>query len=153
MRTPLTAAALAIAASTAVAQTTAPPPLFVRNDAIWSAAFLAGSIALTRVDVRIARAWSDSALHADKRVQTVARDFAKIQEGTLGIGNLALYGIARLTKMRTAADVTFHAAEAVAAASAVSQVIRGPLGRSRPRMTDNSDPYDFHFLKGFTNIR
>src|SRR5205807_10423538 len=64
-----------------------------------------------------------------------------------------LYGIGRLTKMRTAADVTFHAAEAVAAASAVSQVIRGPLGRSRPRMTDNSDPYDFHFFKGFTNIR
>jgi membrane-associated phospholipid phosphatase len=141
-----------VAASSAVAQSSAPPPpapLFTRNDAIWSAAFFAASIALSRADVRIARGWNDSTLQSSNTGHTLARNFAKVQEGSLTIGNLALLGIARLTKARAMADITFHAAESVVIGSLASQVIRGPLGRSRPHVTAFSDPYDFHFFKGF----
>ena len=139
-------------ATSLAAQTPAPAPkLFTRSDAYWSAAFLLGSIALTRADVRITKAWTSASAHDSTR-DKVARNLAKIQEGTLTLGNLALYGIGRLTKSNGLADVTFHAAEAVVVGSLAAQVIRGPLGRSRPFVTNYTDPYDFHFFKGFSEF-
>lgn len=131
------------------AQQPAPAPsLFTKSDALWSAAFLAGSFALSTADVHIARVWNDSSNRSAGR-DKLARNFAKLQEGTLSVGNLALWGIARLTRMPAMADITFHAAEAVVVGSLASQIIRGPLGRSRPFVKDFSDQYDFHPFKGF----
>lgn len=141
---------LAFTTSVAHAQNTS-PPLFTRGDAIWSAAFLAGAAALSRADVRIARAWTDSGTQNSGR-DVLARNFGKLQEGTLTVGNLALWGIARLVKAPEMAHVTFHAAEAVVIGSLAAQAIRGPLGRSRPHVTEYSDPYDFHPFKGFRNF-
>ena len=132
---------------------TSPPPLFTRSDAVWSAAFVLGSIALSREDVRIARAWNDSSLQSNEFGQSLARNFSKVQEGTLTFGNLGLWAIARLAKAPAMADITFHAAESVVIASAASQIIRGPLGRSRPHVTNFSDPYDFHFFQGFGKFK
>lgn len=142
----LVCAALPLRAQTAPASPS--PPLFTRNDAIWSAGFLVGSIALSRADTRISRAWTDTSVHGPGR-DTFARNLAKIQEGTLTVGNLFLYGVARLAKARAMADITFHAAESVVIGSLAAQVIRGPLGRSRPFITNYEDPYDFHPFKGF----
>ncbi len=147
------AALLVCLSSNLRAQAAEPPrtPLFTRNDAIWSAAFLAGSIALSTADVRIARAWNDST-HRTPARDNLARNFAKIQEGTLTVGNLALWGIARLAKMRSMADITFHAAESVVIGSLAAQVIRGPLGRSRPHVTELRDQYDFRPFRGFSEF-
>jgi membrane-associated phospholipid phosphatase len=137
-------------AAPAIAQPPSPAPkLFTRNDAYWSAAFLLGSIALTRADARISQAWTAPSAHDDSTLNRVARNLAKLQEGTLTVGNLLLYGIGRLTKSRGLADVTFHAAEAVVVGSLSAQVIRGPLGRSRPFVTNYRDPYDFEPFRGF----
>ena len=136
-------------AGPAIAQPPSPKPsLFTRNDAYWSAAFLLGSIALTRADSRISRAWTAPSAHDSTR-DRLARNLAKLQEGTLTVGNLVLFGIGRLTKSRGLADVTFHAAEAVVVGSLAAQVIRGPLGRSRPYVTNYTDPYDFDPFRGF----
>lgn len=155
MKTPLLRATILIAAAASLqAQASAPTPsLFTRKDAIWSAAFLAGSIGLSLADVRIARAWNDSSLQASNFGQSLARNFAKVQEGTLTVGNLALWGIARLAKAPAMADITFHAAESVVIGSIASQMIRGPLGRSRPHVTKFDDQYDFHFFKGFSDFK
>ena len=152
--TALRAILLVASASTLGAQA-APDPapsLFTRNDAIWSAVFLAGSIALSTADVRITRVWTDSSHHSDAR-NKLARNISKVQEGTLTVGNLALWGIARLVHAPAMADITFHAAESVVIGSIASQVIRGPLGRARPYATDYKNQYDFHFFKGFTNFK
>lgn len=133
------------------AQSTSRPPLLTRSDAIWSAAFLAGSIALSTADVRIAAELNEPE-HRSLSRDRLARNFAKVQEGTLTVGNLILWGIGRLTKMNGMADVTFHAAEAVVVGSLASQVIRGPLGRSRPHVTNYTDQYDFKAFSGFTNF-
>lgn len=130
----------------------AAPRLFTRGDALWSVAFLAGSIALSTADVRIGRKAIDTSVHSPSR-DRLARNFAKIQEGTLTLGNLALYGIARVARAPAMADITFHAAEAVVAGSIASQLIRGPLGRSRPYETGSADQYDFHPFQGFTNFK
>jgi membrane-associated phospholipid phosphatase len=155
MTTPLLRAAILLAAATTLQGQAAspPPPLFTRNDAIWSAAFLAGSIALSQADVSIARAWNDSTLQSSDFGQKLAKNFAKVQEGSLTVGNLALWGIARLARAPAMADITFHAAESVVIGSIASQVIRGPLGRSRPHVTNFNDQYDFHFFKGFSEFK
>lgn len=150
----LTLALCAACANPLGAQSTQPASkkLFIANDAYWAGAFLLGSIALSRLDADISRAWTDPEVHADSGRKRLARNFARIQEGSLTVGNLVLYGIGRLTKSRGLADVTFHAAEAVVVGSLASQVIRGPLGRSRPHVTNSEDPYDFKPFRGFTQF-
>lgn len=155
MKTSLLRGTILVATAASLqAQAASPPPsLFTRSDAIWSAAFLAGSIALSQADVRIARAWNDSSLQSSNFGQSLARNFAKVQEGSLTVGNLALWGIARLAKAPAMADITFHAAESVVIGSIASQLIRGPLGRSRPHVTNFDDQYDFHIFKGFREFK
>jgi hypothetical protein len=143
----------AIHSAAAQSQPAAPKPqLFNRNDVIWGAVFVVGSVALSTADVRITHWMTDSTHHTEGR-DRLARNFSKIQEGTLTLGNLALYGIARLTKQRSMADITFHAAETVVVGSVFSQVIRGPLGRARPYDTNFDDQYSFHPFQGFTNFK
>jgi membrane-associated phospholipid phosphatase len=132
------------------AQATTRPPLFTANDAYWGAAFLLGSVALTRVDAHITQALMDSSVHANLSRDALANNLGKIQEGTLFFGNLALWGVGRVTHQSGLADIAFHATEAVTVGTIVSQVIRGPLGRSRPFVSNNKDPYDFHPFQGFT---
>lgn len=149
MKTAIVRSVLLLATATSLrAQTAEPPKLFTRRDALWSAAFLAGSIALSTADVRIARSISDPANRSASK-DKLARNFGRIQEGTLVVGNLALWGVARITGLHGMADVTFHAAEAVVIASVASQLVRGPLGRSRPYVSNQTNQYDFHPFKGF----
>jgi membrane-associated phospholipid phosphatase len=64
-----------------------------------------------------------------------------------------LYGIGRVARAPTLADVSFHTAEAVVVASVVSQLIRLPLGRERPVVPSNggAKPFVFRPFKGWNN--
>jgi membrane-associated phospholipid phosphatase len=145
-------AALLLAAGSARAQAPERPALFTRQDAVWAAAIIGGSVALSRADLHLIRVWTDSANHDPGR-DRVARGFAKLQEGTLTLGNLALWGIGRLTRSQGLADVSFHAAEAVFVGSVAAQLVRGPLGRARPYATNYEDQYEFHPFQGFSNFK
>lgn len=149
-KTLLILAAMSVAAHPARAQSP-DPSLFRKSDAFWAAAFVVGSVAMSTADVRVAAFMNDSS-HRSERRDRLARNFAKAQEGTLFFGNIALWGIGRLARLPALADITFHAAEAVVVGSAASQVIRGPLGRSRPHVTDHMDQYDFKPFKGFRDF-
>ena len=121
------------------------------HDGLVAAGFLAASAGISVFDAQIAHFFQDTArvhVRVGRKAQNV---FTRVNETTLTVGGLAMWGIARLAGAHTLADVSFHVASSVAAASLSSQVIRGPLGRTRPR---NADPayenqYDFHFMKGF----
>jgi membrane-associated phospholipid phosphatase len=138
--------------SAAVSQPTHKTQLLRTKDVYWSAGFLAASIALSTADTRIASTFNQ-ATHRSSGRDTLARNFAKIQEGTLTFGNLAIWGLGRLIGSRVTADVGLHAAESVVLGSLASQLIRGPLGRSRPHVTDFEDQYDFKPFRGFTDFR
>jgi membrane-associated phospholipid phosphatase len=119
-----------------------------------AAAFLGLSAGLSVFDVRIAHFFRDTA-HRHVRVGRNLDDmFTHINETTLTVGGLAVYAVARLAGQRTIADVALHTAESVAAASLTSQVIRGPLGRTRPLNTtpEYENQYSFKFLKGFVRF-
>ena len=108
-----------------------------------------GTALLTRFDTRIARFAQTPAIQGSPRRHHVVRNLTRVNESTLTVAALASYGIGRLARSRTSADVGLHAAEAIVVTSVVSQLIRGPLGRSRPHVTQDSDPYDFHWFAGF----
>ena len=126
---------------------------FRPREAAIAGLFLAGSVGLSVFDTRIAHFFEDTSLAHVREGQRLDKIFTHINETTLTAGGLIVWGVARLAHSPTVADIAFHTAESVAAASLTAQVIRGPLGRSRPGETNSNNQYDFHFMKGFTNFK
>jgi len=148
----LAATALHPLAAPAAAQGAAPSnprPLFSSRDVAIGSAVTIATLLLSTQDVRIAKAVSDSSLRANERLSGAAGIANRINETTLMAAAVLGYLSGRVTKSHTLTDVSFHMGEAVFIASAGSQLIRGPLGRSRPEVTDLEDQYDFHPFKGF----
>ena len=75
-----------------------------------------------------------------------------MNETPLTLAALATYGIGRLAGSDTTADVGLHTLEALVLTTAVSQVVRGVLGRTRPRAS-LEDPFVFKPGTGFTRLR
>jgi membrane-associated phospholipid phosphatase len=89
----------------------------------------------------------------DSSHRTFANRASKVQETTLTVGGIVVYGLARLTRHETVADIALHATESVILASLASQLIRGPLGRARPYVSNDSNQYSFNGFKGFGNFK
>lgn len=132
---------------------TAQKTFFVASDAAWLGAFALGSYGLSRVDPKIAQFFQQPKHQEDDAMRRVANAFTRVHETTLTLGGIATYGIARLAGSKDVADIALHATEAVVAASVTSQIVRGPLGRSRPHVTAFEDQYDFHWFQGFGNFK
>ena len=145
--------ALVLAQPLAAQSNTGSKTLFTRNDATTAAAFLAASVALSHFDPKIARFFADTSLAHVRAGDKLDHTFTHVNETTLTIAGIAAYGVGRLVKSRATADIAFHATESIVTASLASQLIRGPLGRSRPRETNYSDQYDFHWFGGFGNFK
>jgi membrane-associated phospholipid phosphatase len=134
--------------------TTKDKTFFTKRDALWGVGMVAASAGLSVFDARIAKNFEDTSnyhVHLGRDLDNV---FTHINETTLTVGGLAVYAIGRVAKWPVVADVSIHLAESVAAASITAQVIRGPLGRTRPQNTNPpyAEQYDFDFGKGFTHF-
>jgi membrane-associated phospholipid phosphatase len=155
-------AVLCLAARFAVGQSTdsssTAKTFFTPRDGAIAAGFLVASAGLSVFDARIAHWFQDTSLARVRHGKELANKFTHINETTLTVGGLVVYGVARVAKAKTVADVAFHIAESVAAASLTAQVIRGPLGRTRPSgdsipNPEFGDQYEFKFFKGFTHFQ
>jgi hypothetical protein len=122
-----------------------------RRDLITGGIALGATALLSIWDTDIAQA-SQRGWYQDSSTIRFANRVSKVQETTLTVGGLVVYGIGRLTKSRTTADIALHATEAVVLGSLASQIIRGPLGRTRPHVTNDEDQYDFSPFKGFRSF-
>jgi membrane-associated phospholipid phosphatase len=123
--------------------------LLTRRDALLGAGALAGAVAISFFDPKIGRFFQDTTLSHVRIGDDLDDIFTHINETTLTVGSLLTYGVGRLTKSSTIIDIGAHATEAIVGASLTAQLIRGPLGRSRPRVTGYEDQYDFSWFKGF----
>ena len=103
-------------------------------------------------DPNIAQASQDSQ-YQDASLHRLALNISKVNETTLTLAGIATWGVARLVKSPDVADVALHATESVVLASLASQMIRGPLGRTRPNYAGDTNQYDFHFFKGFSAFK
>lgn len=117
-----------------------------------------GAAALSRLDVPLARAFSDSAFHArHPGLTTAARRASIATETVLMLTGGTVWAIGRINGDRGTADVAFHTTESVASAAMFIQVVRGVLGRARPDVRDSgavrhASPYDFELFHGFTSF-
>lgn len=126
-----------------------------RRDLVYTAGALAAAGIVSAFDPAIARASQrsrrfDPVTHA--QVDGLSRwstKVSKVNETTLTLGGIVVYGAARLLNAPTVTDVALHATESVVLASVASQLIRGPLGRTRPYVTHDSDQYKFKPFRGF----
>jgi membrane-associated phospholipid phosphatase len=126
---------------------------FRPTDLLWVGGFALASYGVSRFDPRIAQYFQRPSAQDDAAKRNFAENFTKLQETSLTLAGVATYGIGKLSKSRTVADIGLHVTEAVVAASVTSQIIRGPMGRSRPEVTNFEDQYDFHPFAGFTQFK
>ena len=148
--------ALFVCSARAGAQTDADShTFFTPREAAVGGVFLVASAGLSVFDARIAHHFQDTTWTHVRVGHKLDSYFTHINETTLTAGGLGVYAIARLAGAHDVADIAFHTAESVAAASLTAQVIRGPLGRTRPRDASPpfDDQYEFHFMKGFTHFQ
>ena len=124
---------------------------FTRRDAYWAGASLAGGAIISIFDKRIAYWWQSPSVQGSQSRYDFVKSLTVVNETPLTIGAVVTYGIGRLAGKPTIADVGLHATEALVLTVAVSEAIRGPLGRLRPRNSQN-DQYDFLFWGGFTDF-
>ena len=151
--------ALTLSATTAAAQAPQPArsdaPLFTHRDAVAVGLATALTFAVTTLDRPIAESISDPGgwIQQNGFLGARAKNFNVVNEQSLTLAGLALYGVGRLSRSPTMADMSFHVAEAVATASIISQIIRLPVGRERPIVNGNSGsrPFVFKPFKGLTS--
>ncbi|MEO5816687.1 MAG: hypothetical protein ABIT20_15545 [Gemmatimonadaceae bacterium] len=137
---------------TSARDTTSPSKtFFTRKDLAYSAVAFVGSAELNAFDVRI-RNWSQSASvqGSESREETI-ENFTRINELPLTLAAIGTYGIGRISHNNTITDVGMHVTEAMVLTVAVSELVRIPVGRTRPR-TSPGDQYDFHFGGGLTHF-
>ena len=148
--------ALCLASSTArVARAQGGDQTFFRSsDLAWTGAFALASYGLSRFDPAVAKYFQEPSRQRNRTMRRVAQGFTHVQETTLTIGGLVTYGIARLARAPDVERVAIHATESIVAASLTSQVIRGGLGRARPKDARPifEDQYEFHWFNGFRHF-
>jgi hypothetical protein len=109
------------------------------------------TVGIMQFDKRIAKWTQKPSVQGSPSRHNAVNSLTKINETPLAIASILTYGVGRLTRSQTTADVGLHWAEALLMTDVISEAIRGPVGRTRPRVTPD-DPFKFQFGKGFTNF-
>jgi membrane-associated phospholipid phosphatase len=121
---------------------------FVHRDLIASGIAMAAAVGTSAFDLRIARWARSEGVRGDStrydRVSTATR----VNETPLTLAALATYGIGRLAHSPTTADVGLHTFEALVLTTTISEVLRGTIGRTRPRES-LENPFRFDPFNGF----
>jgi membrane-associated phospholipid phosphatase len=124
---------------------------FVRRDLAATGVAVVATAAVSAFDLRVAR-WSRSAgVQGDSSRRELVSELTRLNETPLTLAALATYGVGRAMLSETTADVGLHTLEALVLTTAMSQVVRGALGRTRPRAS-RDDPFVFDPGSGFTGF-
>ena len=124
---------------------------FVKRDLAVAGIALAGSAATSVFDRRIARWARSPGVQGDSSRRDLVEQLTRANETPMMLAALATYGVGRVAGLHTTADVGLHTLEAVVLTTGVSQVVRGVLGRTRPRASKD-DPFRFKPFSGFTEF-
>ena len=124
--------------------------LFTYRDAILAAGFAGLTVAMFPLDKNIARQIrQDSTFNGF--TQNSAVGFETISSpGAFVIGG-GLYLIGRVAKKPDLADFGWHGTEAVLVANGITGLLKGTLGRARPFVSNDTNPRDFRFGRGFSS--
>ena len=124
-------------------------PLFTATDLFVAGGFAATTIALFPVDEHLAKRLQNPGTQANRFLHHAATDFEWFgSTGPFIIGG-SLYAIGMLGHHGELADLGWHGVEAAIVADGATFVLKGMLGRSRPFVSRDTSPRDFHFAGGF----
>lgn len=125
-------------------------PLFTTGDAVTATAFVAGSALLIPFDRRIAEESQHANLQSSGVLSNTATVFRDLGHPlTVFALATAVYGTGRIRHDDRLTDVGLHTGEAVVAGELVDFVIKGVAGRSRPYVSNDTNPTDFVLGRGF----
>ena len=150
-------AALAQDSSLAITQASRPQygaaqkTFFTSHDLVATGVAAVATGVFMHYDQKIADWWQSPHVQGSQSLHHTVDQLTRLNETPLTIAAVATYGIGRLSHSKTAADVGLHWTEALIMTDVISQAIRGPLGRARPRVSPD-DPFVFHGFKGFTDF-
>lgn len=138
-----------LAQATVLPDTTQHLSLFTSADALLAVGFVAGTVAMFPVDRSIARRLVNENSKANQFFDKSATGFEVLSVPGAYILGPAVYAFGHYTHRPDIADLGWHSTEAVIVATGVTGVLKGLLGRSRPYVTNDTNPNDFSFGKGF----
>ena len=128
-----------------------PAPLFTTKDFIAAGAFTVGMVAMFPLDERLAKHLTNPGAQANKFFKDASKGVEWIASpGPYLIGG-TLYAVGKIGHFDRVADLGWHGTEAVLTADVLTYVLKGLNGRSRPFVSNDSNPHDYKFLKGFTD--
>jgi len=124
---------------------------FTRHDAILTGVAIAGTVFISQYDERIER-WAQSPhVQGDQSQHDVVDATTHVNETPLTIAALLTYGVGRIGGWKNVTDIGLHVSEAMVLTDVISETIRGPIGRKRPRVAEG-DAFQFQFWRGFTDF-
>lgn len=124
---------------------------FTRRDLAFTGIVLGASAAVSIFDERIANYSRQPNVQGGTSRSEFVEGVTKINELPLTLGAAATYGVGRLVGSPTIADIGLHTTQAMVLTIAVSELLRVPIGRLRPRASPD-DAFAFEFGKGLTNF-
>jgi hypothetical protein len=124
---------------------------FTRHDLIPVASAAVATGVVMIFDERIAHWFQQPNIQDRNTLHNAVNSLTKINETPLAIASIVTYGVGRLANSRTTADVGLHWTEALLLTDVISEAIRTPVGRLRPRASPD-DAFKFQFGKGFSNF-
>jgi len=125
--------------------------LFTWRDAALAGGFVVLTVAMFPLDKHLATRLQDSstqASHLTKRASQAVQVLA--DPGSLFIG-VGLYGVGRVAQWHEVADLGLHGTEAIVLSGAITGLLKDVAGRGRPYVSNDTNPHDFHFGRGFGN--
>jgi membrane-associated phospholipid phosphatase len=123
--------------------------LFTRSDAWVAAAFATGTIAMFSVDRQVIASVRDSVRLHSPGFERAARVFGFLGSPGTFITAGALYAGGRIGGEPRLEQLALHGVEGVLAGLVAAGVLKGTLGRSRPFVTNDTNPRDFGLFRGF----
>ncbi len=142
-----------VSAASAEPDTTGGPKVqktfFVKRDLVAAGIAVAGSAAVSAFDLRIAHWARSPSVQGDSSRHDLVEQLTRANETPMMLAALATYGVGRVAGLHTTADVGLHTLEALVLTTGMSQVVRGVLGRTRPRASLE----DQYLFKPFTGFR
>jgi membrane-associated phospholipid phosphatase len=124
-------------------------PLFTHDDLLLALGFAGLTVAMFPADKWVAGRLRSPSSNENQFIGRTTTGVEIIADpGSIVVGSAA-YLAGRLTHHKQLEDVGLHTTEAIVLGSGVTLVLKDILGRSRPFVTNSTNPRDFKFGKGF----
>ena len=122
--------------------------LFTYRDAILAGGFTVLTVAMFPLDENVARQIrQDSTFNGFTQKSAVGFETIAAPGAYVIGGSLYIFG--RLARRPDLTDFAWHGTEALLLANGVTSFLKGTLGRSRPFVSNDTNPRDFRFGGGF----